>query len=74
MSDKFFERSLSATAISLLVLLAAGISMAFMRIPWIGNDQAAFVLLVVSLVLGFLLFIGGILLYYWGKNYMARDI
>jgi len=62
MSDKTFERSL--TALSALVLLWIVLGIVFGMMGWIT-----------VVIIGLLVEIvgGGALLYYWGKAYMARS-
>ena len=60
MSDKTFERSL--TTLSILVVL------------WIVLGSIFVLNAVWAIIIGLLVLIvgGGILLHYWGKNYMSR--
>lgn len=64
MSDNAFEKALCALTIAMALLIAAGLALMMLR----GISLAPFiaVALVVEIVGGVLL------LYFWGKSYMAR--
>jgi len=62
MSDQIFERSLSGLTILMLLWLILGIVFGIMAWGWV-----VLIALVVEIIGG------GLLLYYWGKSYMARE-
>jgi len=66
MSDKVFEVSLTTLAFLVLAWIVASIVLAVLAIPFIAVGWSVFIGLVV------LIFGGGTLLYFWGKDYMSR--
>ena len=62
MSDKVFERSLSGLMVLVLLWLILGIVFGAMGWGWV---------VIIGLLFGIVG--GGLLLHYWGKNYMARE-
>jgi Mg2+ and Co2+ transporter CorA len=66
MNDKVFEVSLTTLAILVLAFIVAAIVLDIVGVPFLQIGWAIFFGLLV-LILG-----GGTLLYFWGKNYMAR--
>ena len=66
MSDKVFEVSLTTLAFLVLAWIVASIVLAVLAIPFIAVGWSVFTGLVV------LIFGGGTLLYFWGKDYMSR--
>jgi uncharacterized membrane protein len=66
MNDKVFEWSLTTLAALVLLWIIASIVLTIVRIPFIMIGWAIFIGLIV------LIFGGGTLLYFWGKDYMSR--
>lgn len=66
MSDKLFEISLTTLAALVLIWIICSIILVIVGIPWIGIGWDILLGLIV------LIFGGGTLLYFWGKDYMAR--
>jgi len=61
MSDKVFERSLTALSIVALLWMLVGGIFGILGVTWV-------------IIIGLVVWIsgGGALLYFWGKNYMSR--
>jgi 5-bromo-4-chloroindolyl phosphate hydrolysis protein len=61
MSEKVFERSLTALSIVALLWMLLGGIFGILSIAWV-------------IIIGLVIWIvgGGALLYFWGKNYMSR--
>jgi uncharacterized membrane protein len=61
MSDKVFEWSLSALSIIAILWMLLGSLFGILGVAWV-------------IIIGLVLWIagGGVLLYFWGKNYMSR--
>jgi 5-bromo-4-chloroindolyl phosphate hydrolysis protein len=61
MSEKVFERSLTALSIVALLWMLLGGIFGILSIAWV-------------IIIGLVVWIvgGGALLYFWGKNYMSR--
>ncbi|MCX6009691.1 MAG: hypothetical protein NTW48_06630 [Chloroflexi bacterium] len=61
MSDKTFERSLTALSIIALLLIVLGSIFGILSIAWV-------------IIIGLVVWIagGGTLLHFWGKKYMSR--
>ncbi len=73
MSDKTFEMSLSSLAVLVAVWIMAGITLASIGIHPAHMDASLLIFL--NLLTGLIVLIvgGGILLYFWGKDYMSRE-
>jgi len=72
MSDRVFELSLTSIAVLVLAWLIAGIGLAMGGMRWVNVDMPLLIFLTVIVGLAVLISGGGILLYFWGKNYMSR--
>jgi hypothetical protein len=72
MTDKSFELSLSSLAAIVLLCVATGIALGLAGISWIAVETPWLIFLTVAIGLVVLIVGGGTLLYFWGKNYMAR--
>jgi len=72
MSDKTFEVSLCVLTAAALIWMIAGIVLGAVGLPWAAVDLGALVFLTVLIGLVVEIVGGGALLYFWGKNYMAR--
>jgi hypothetical protein len=72
MSDRMFEVSLTSLAAMVLALIITAIGLAAAGIRWVNADMPLVVFLTVLAGLAVLVSGGGILLYFWGKNYMSR--
>ena len=72
MSDKTFKFSLTILFWLVLILVIAGIVLGAMGMPWLYADLPALVFL--TLLTGMIVLIvgGGVLIYIWGKRYMAK--
>ena len=72
MSDKAFEVSLTALTALVLVWIIAGTVLGTLGFPWMPSDLPT--LIVITILIGLIILIVGfgILLHYWGKNYMSR--
>lgn len=72
MNDKTFEISLTSLAAAAVVWMVLGIAAAVTGMPWLSVDLPFLIFLTILIGLVVLIVGGGILLYFWGKNYMAR--
>jgi hypothetical protein len=72
MNDKTFEFSLTSLAVIVLACIVLGIVLAVMGMPWLSVDIPLLIFLTILIGLAVLIVGGGTLLYFWGKNYMAR--
>jgi uncharacterized membrane protein len=72
MSDRTFEFSLTSLAALVLLFIVAAIGLAVAGIPWLNVDAPLLIFLTILIGLVVLVVCGGILLYFWGKSYMAR--
>ena len=72
MTDKSFEFSLTSLAVIVLAWMVLSIAAAVMGTPWLSIDTPLLIFLTVLIGLVVLIIGGGTLLYFWGKNYMAR--
>jgi hypothetical protein len=61
MSDKIFERSLTALSVTAILWILLGSIFYIIGLTW-----------VIIVGLGVWIIGGGALLYFWGKNYMSR--
>jgi len=73
MSDKTFELSLSSLAVLVAAWIVAGIILASTGIRPANMDAALLIFLDILTGLIVLIVGGGILLYFWGKDYMSRE-
>ena len=73
MSDKTFELSLSSLAILVAAWIIAGIILASTGILPANMDVPLLIFLNILLGLIVLIVGGGLLLYFWGKDYMSRE-
>lgn len=64
MSDSAFEKSIIALTIVMALLIVAGLALNMLT----GTTPVPFIALAIVLEIGG----GGLLLYFWGKSYMAR--
>ena len=73
MSDKVFELSLSTLAGIVMLWIVAGVALGIAGIRWADIEISLLIFLTTLIGLLVLILAGGALLYYWGKNYMARE-
>jgi hypothetical protein len=73
MSDKTFELSLSSLAVLVAAWIIAGITLASTGIRLANMDASLLIFLNILSGLIVLIVGGGILLYFWGKDYMSRE-
>jgi len=72
LSDNTFKFSLTVLFWLVVALIVAGIALGAMGMPWLNADQPALVFLTILTGLIVLIAGGGVLIYIWGKRYMAR--
>lgn len=72
MSDSTFKFSLSLLFWLVLALVIAGIALGIMGLPWLNADLPALVFFTLLAGLAVLIAGGGVLIYIWGKRYMAK--
>jgi hypothetical protein len=72
MNDRVFELSLTSVAALVFAWIITGIGLAVAGMRWVNVDMPLLIFLTVLVGLAALISGGGILLYFWGKNYMSR--
>jgi len=72
MSDKIFEVSFCTLAAAVIIWIAAGIALTAVGLPWANVQTPLLIFLTILIGLIVLMVGGGVLLYLWGRNYMAR--
>lgn len=72
MSDRIFEASVVTLFWLVVAWIVAGISLALAGLSWANLELPLLVFLTVVIGLVVLILGGGVLLYFWGKNYMSR--
>ena len=73
MSDSVFEMGIVIIFWLVIAWIIAGIAMAIAGIRWVNLELPLMIFLTVIIGLVVLIFGGGTLLYFWGKNYMSRE-
>ncbi|MBN1376570.1 MAG: hypothetical protein JXA01_10510 [Dehalococcoidia bacterium] len=72
MSDRSFEVSLVVLTAAVLVWIVAGIVMGILGYYWADMGLGLLIFLTILIGLVVLIIGGGMLLHFWGKNYMSR--
>jgi hypothetical protein len=72
MSDRIFEASVVTLFWLVVAWTITGISLALAGLRWANLELPLLIFLTVVIGLVVLMLGGGILLYFWGKNYMSR--
>lgn len=73
MSDNVFKFSLSALFWLITALVITGIALGAAGMPWFNADTPALVLVTLLSALIVLILGGIVLVYSWGKRYMAKE-
>jgi len=73
MSDRIFELSLTSVAALVFAWIITDIGLAVAGMRWVNVDMPLLIFLTVLVGLATLISGSGILLYFWGKNYMSRS-
>ena len=73
MSDRVFELSLTSVAALVFAWIITGIGLAMAGIRWVNVDMPSLIFLTVLAGLAVLIAGSGILLHFWGKDYMSRS-